>query len=192
MRYKALETINITYIPKAIIILILLSFSYLFICDNRGNVRERIKNLFLYKKWILAFLLYSTLLVMGTIFERDLVNPYSNIFHFYGFVIDGNINEDAIKNLLIFMPFSYLFIMSFNPQRPFRTTFFLSLTVSSCIELLQLIFWLGFFQLEDIIYNSISGIIGCALWYLVNGVSKKYKLLIGRKGTLSQSGKLDQ
>lgn len=54
------------YIPQAVIIAALFFMSYMFISDNKGQVRKRLKSLFR-QKWIVAFLGYAAFLSSATI-----------------------------------------------------------------------------------------------------------------------------
>ena len=164
---------NITDIPKILLLFLLFSFTYLFVRDNRENTKNRLIEILKHKKWTLAFFLYLAAIITVTIISRTQTNPYQNILKYYGLIIDVKINEDAIKNLLLFIPYTFLFIQAFHPVYPLKTALLLSIITTCFIELTQLIFWLGFFQFEDILHNIISGLMGWALWWIIKRIRKK-------------------
>ena len=70
----------------------------------------------------------------------------------------------------MFVPLTVLYLQAFKPNRPWEAALKLTIFTSVFIELSQLIFWLGEFQLSDLLYNTIGGVIGIALWMLLRSL----------------------
>ena len=74
-------------------------------------------------------------------------------------------NNEIIENILLFIPLTLLFLNAFNPEKPWKASLILSACATGFIELSQLLFWLGEFQLADIFHNIIGGLVGCGIWW---------------------------
>ena len=151
---------------QTIIIAILMMMSYLFISDNRGRIKERLIGL-VKKKWIFLFLLYCSYVIASTLIVRYRRNPYQSIFRHLWFSDDAGWNAEIIKNILFFIPYGFFYLKAFSPSKPGRSCLILSFCTSICIEVLQLVFWVGEFQFADLIDNTIGGMLGYALWLLI-------------------------
>ena len=82
----------------------------------------------------------------------------------------------AVENILFFIPISFFFYLAFFDIKDFNLNLLkkvvkFSFLLSLFIELTQLILTLGTFQLSDIVYNTIGGIIGYILAILVNCIN---------------------
>ena len=168
---KKVLTTFIHFIPQTAIISMLFIMSYLFLVDNRDNVKARIMT-FLKNKWMAAVVLYSACLLTVTLIGRYRTNPYRNMIGSFGVYVDGKINEEVLINLILYVPYAYLFIKANKPKHAIRAGMLLTIGTTACIEVLQLLFWLGQFSIADIIHNTIGGMIGCGLWYIENIIKK--------------------
>lgn len=80
----------------------------------------------------------------------------------------------AVENILFFIPFSFFLILAFFSNKSITKLNLLkkiikfSFLLSLFIELTQLFLTLGTFQVSDIVYNIIGGIIGYILVILVD------------------------
>lgn len=171
-------TYYLKYIPKTGILVLLMAMSYLFLIDNGTNAKNKIRELFKKGKWIIAFIGYSSLLLICTIFDRRTTNPYQYIFTYYGFFTNGKINWDTIQNIIVFSPYIYLYLKAFKPNKPFRSTMILSIVTTFLIEFVQMVFWIGIFQFEDMIHNIIGGFIGWGVWRILDKMYSQYSRLI--------------
>ena len=160
------------YIPQAALLTVLFMMSYLFIKENKGHAREKIASLFS-QKWLVAFLFYTALLLTGTIIARTHTEPFRNIIGIFGFTTYGGINKNGLINILLFVPYTFLYIKAFGPQRPFGKSLLLSLATTLFIEFFQLLFWVGWFSFADIIHNITGGIIGYLLWIIPKTIKEK-------------------
>ena len=157
------------YVPRAIILFVILALAFLFIKDNnKEQIKEKLIGLIKDYK-VTLFLLYLAFLLMSTIFSRWMINPYRSVLGGFGFKTDKGWNTQSIENVLLFIPYTFLYSWAFHPNKPWKAVIKLSLISSVTIELLQLIFWLGSFQFSDILHNFEGGMLGCILWCISYG-----------------------
>lgn len=123
-------------------------------------------------KWKILFFTYSYFILDKTLISRDIGSINSFEYAFKGgwlFLVKDTWNKvQAIENLLFFIPFSFFLLLGFYNLNERKLKLFKEIGViyfkfSLFIELLQLIFTLGTFQLSDIIYNTLGGVIGAIL-----------------------------
>lgn len=128
-----------------------------------------------------CFVLYATMLVYRTSINRNLwMNPLSDVAGVWGlYNSKGEFTTEVIENLILFVPFSCLLLMVYSRQilggrsgllyilwKSMAVSFFISIT----IELLQLFFRLGTFQLSDLFYNTVGGLIGGFIFGIINKI----------------------
>lgn len=154
------------FIPQATIVTMLLFMSYLFLTDNRGHVKERLKSFFK-QRWIVTFLAYTAFLFTSTVIARYVSQPIFSGLGTFGIIRDGIWNKEIIFNIILFIPYTYLYIKAFDPEHKVRTTFLLSLCSTVFIELFQVLFWVGQGTVADLVHNILGGMIGYGLWYLL-------------------------
>ena len=151
-----------------------LAVTYLFFKEHWRDKKEKFAP-FLKNAWLIAFFLFTGYMLSATVVGRYLRKPYLNVFGSFGiFTKYGRINNDLFKNILMFIPYTFLFIKAFKPAHPFKTTLILSIATTLFIELSQLIGWLGEFQFADIIHNIMGGMLGCGLWYLIKTARERH------------------
>lgn len=123
-------------------------------------------------KWKILFFTYSYFIVDKTLISRDIGNINNFEYAFKGgwlFLVKDTWNRvQAIENILFFIPFSFFLLLGFYNLKEGKLNLFkeigvISFKFSLFIELLQLIFTLGTFQLSDIVYNTLGGVIGAIL-----------------------------
>ena len=161
------------YIPRAFILTFVLIFVFLFIKENsKLTIKNKLVEVFMDSK-LMLFLLWLAFIMMSTIFSRWPKKPYGNALNGFGFWGITGWNKDSFENVVLFIPYTFLYICAFNPQKPLKSAIKLSLISTVTIELLQLIFWLGVFQFSDILHNLEGGMIGCGLWHLVKWIKSR-------------------
>ena len=74
----------------------------------------------------------------------------------------------CMENIILFVPYTFFYLQALTPSKSLKAAFLLAFLTSIFVELLQLIFWLGAFQLSDLLYNVIGGMIGWLLWKTCN------------------------
>lgn len=84
-------------------------------------------------------------------------------------------------NILIFVPFGF-FISVASRARGFFMTLFYSFALSLCVEIFQLITRVGSFDVDDLLLNTIGGVVGYILFAICNRIRRKH-YGYGRKKT---------
>ena len=170
---------QVRFLYKAALMAVFLSITYLFF-RNLGW-KEKVKN-FLHKPWLVVFFIYAGYLFSSTVVGRYVKTPYLNVLGSFGFINkDGKMNADLWMNVIMFIPYTILYIKAFRPADSLKASLILSAGTTVFIELSQLIGWLGEFQIADMLHNFIGGIIGYGLWLLFH-IGRKHKWL-PRAGT---------
>lgn len=165
-----------TYLGSSIVIAVLFMFAYLFI-KKEGLVKTITiwKDKFIIDKdFRLTFFvaLYISMMLTRTLLCRQIwSNPLSNVAGVWGlYDIDGNLYTENIENIMLFTPFTILVLVK---KRYIDTvvktlcfSVLMSFAFSISIEFLQLFLKLGTWQLSDIVFNSLGGLIGGLLYYV--------------------------
>lgn len=126
------------------------------------------------KLFLLTF--YTTMLLFRTLLNRNMwANPVSNVIGIWGFYNqDGNFTGEAVENLFLFLPFIFLLFWCFRDKLlcsvRLRTVLWqsmkISFLISASIEFLQLFLRLGTWQLSDLFYNTLGGMLGGLLYWI--------------------------
>lgn len=132
--------------------------------------------------FVLVF--YTVMILFRTLFERTLwTNPLSDVIGNWQ-IIDqnGQLNMEPLENLLLLIPFMAMLLWNFREKiigeagsigktmlQSIKISFLFSLT----IEFLQLLLHLGTFQLSDLFYNTLGGIIGGLLYWIGDRVKHR-------------------
>ena len=137
--------------------------------DWKNNFKNSVKfRRIFYFVFIVVLILFKTLLVRNMNF-----NPTGNVIGVWGFYThDGTFTTETVENVVLFIPFIFfLFFMLEVTSK--KTTKFLavmgksiliSFLSSLTIEMLQLFLHLGTWQLSDLCFNTLGGIIGGLLY----------------------------
>ncbi|MCM1114003.1 MAG: VanZ family protein [Clostridium sp.] len=134
---------------------------------------------------IFALIFYFAELFYTTIIFRigSKTNPLADVFGEW-LIYDGEtsmyINPKPILNIILFLPmcFAVFYIAKYLVKKPLTNKRMLtvvtavSFAVSLCIELTQLIFSIGSFQISDLVYNTLGGLIGAVLYITVKHIIK--------------------
>lgn len=75
----------------------------------------------------------------------------------------GTWNVDCLYNMVCFIPFA---VLSPFRKKPLQA-FLISLAYSLMLEVLQLVFFVGAFQVSDIAYNALGGFMGSRIYLIV-------------------------
>ena len=163
------------YIPLAVFLTVFFSVAYLFFQENNKQAKDKLVKLLREDGWVVSFLFYTALLLAGTLMGRSHTNPFTNIIGHLGFGKEDNFLTDGLINILMFVPYTYLYIKAFKPDKTIRNCAYLSMTTTVLIELCQLLFWVGQFSVGDMFYNIIGGMTGCGIWFIENKITRYYK-----------------
>ena len=85
------------------------------------------------------------------------------------FVVAANL----LGNILIFVPYGF-FISMAGRTRGFFKTFFLSMFLSLGVETVQLVTRVGSFDVDDILLNTVGGVLGYITFAICNGIRRKH------------------
>ncbi len=166
---------QVRFLPQALILTVLLCITYLFVKDNKGHTFDRLKELMKGKLPFVLFVFWAALIFTSTVFARPLTNPYTHIFDFFLYDGWGKFNVVGLLNVLMFVPYTVLYIIAFTPDKPFIKSLQLTIATTILIEVYQLLFWAGQFSLADMTHNIIGGILGYGVWYIIKQVIPKHK-----------------
>ena len=129
--------------------------------------------------FVIAMLLYETLLC-----RISFKNPFNDVWGNWGFHNkDGTFSSGNIQNIFLFILPVFVLLMLFN-KRIFankketfwsiiKVSFIVSFTASLSIELIQMFLFLGMFQLSDLCYNTLGGVIGGIIYYIIYKIKHK-------------------
>lgn len=141
------------------------------------------------KKYILFF--YITMVLFKTLINRNIcMNPLSDIWGVWGIYTYNSVTgqrvltSECIENFLLLMPYIILIFWNFEEKifgkkvyigkivlESIKIAFLSSLT----IELLQLLLRLGTFQISDLFFNTVGGLVGGIIYFLVNAVMERIR-----------------
>ena len=132
----------------------------------------------LYQLFGLAFL--TSMILFRTLLNRNLwMNPLSDVMGGWGLWETVNrekqLTTECIENVILMIPFTGMVMWMFDVEKRvvWKSTK-LGLIFSVSIEMLQLLLRLGTFQVSDIMYNTLGGMLG-GIVYL--GVKKVHERL---------------
>ena len=175
MRFTEDLYTQVMYIPRAIIMMFFMSFAYMFIKENGLSKAKTKLAGFVKRPWELLFVFYLSFLIVSTLLVRWPRNPYGNVFNSFGLFDEGGWNYECIENVLLFIPYTYLYLKSTALASPWKSALIITLCTTAFIEFSQLLFWLGQFQIADMFHNLIGGMIGCCIWYVIRAVRRSIR-----------------
>lgn len=172
----------------SVIMAVLIMFFYMFMKEYGWRV--------IVKRWLNEFktscifrrifflVFYTAMILFRTLLNRNMwTNPVSNTIGIWGIYNEnGDLTTEAIENLALFIPFTVLLLWCFcekivGESVKLLTTLWKSVLVvflfSLAIEFSQLFFRLGTFQLSDLFYNTLGGLIGGMIYWI--GYRVKYQ-----------------
>ena len=177
----------------SILLSFLAMFFYLYACVPvdagkgwKGAIvtwyKEFKASVFFRKLFLLA--LVTSLILFRTLLNRNLwMNPLSKVMGGWGIweTVNGEqkLTTECIENVIMMVPFSAVVVWTFQKRagndwknivwQSGRVAFIFSIV----IEGLQLLLRLGTFQLSDIFYNTVGGVVGgVCYWGVMRGRKK--------------------
>ena len=127
----------------------------------------------------ILFMVLSRTLICRNIWQC----PWENVIgEWEVFTSDGNLNTEGMLNVLLFVPLAYFGVLGFFQQDGLDKEILFNIVKSSfgfscLIEICQLFFRVGTFQLSDIFQNTLGGFIGVAVWAMKQKIMKRGKKL---------------
>lgn len=141
---------------------------------------EALKNDITFRRAFL-FAFYTAMLLFKTFLCRSYWDkPLKNVLGtWWIYDADGQFYTEGFENIILFIPFTFLFAWTFG-ERMFKNkkvSFFrtavrmmwVSFLTSAAIEVCQLIFRAGTFQISDMVFNTAGGLIGGIIYYVFIG-----------------------
>ena len=135
------------------------------------------ESVFFRKLFFLAFV--TSLILFRTLLNRNLwMNPLSNVMGGWSLweTVNGErqLTTECIENVIMMVPFSTMVMWTFNVRdKILWQSGKIAFLFSALIELLQVFLRLGTFQLSDIVYNTVGGIIGGVLYCVAMKARKR-------------------
>lgn len=135
------------------------------------------------------FTFFTMVILFSALLSRTIsINPTSNIWGNWGIWSESSdgtktITAECFKNVIFMIPFIILLFWTFGERvlknrsakviiwQSVKISFLFSLT----IEILQLFLKLGTFQISDLFYNTLGGLIGGLIYLLACNCSEKEK-----------------
>ena len=141
------------------------------------------ESVFFRKLFLLAFV--TSMILFRTLLNRNLwMNPLSDVMGGWGIweTVNGErqMTTECIENVIMMVPFSAVVMWTFEEKigKGWKKILWyrgkIAFGFSLMIEMLQLLLRLGTFQLSDIFYNTVGGMIGGLMYY---GIMKARKRL---------------
>lgn len=147
-----------------VLMIVLLLISCLYLILKRKVVNKKITN----TVFLVSFTFYFALMIYSTLIDRSsgtesaglCLIPLNSYYKF----LQGNtdIIRQSFMNVAFFYPFGFILgglDANFLKKRKWIIAIF-AFAFSFCIESLQLIFHLGYAEVDDIIHNTLGAVIG--------------------------------
>ena len=140
------------------------------------------ESVFFRKLFLLAFV--SSLILFRTLLNRNLwLNPLSDVMGGWSIweTVNGErkLTTECIENVIMMVPFSSVVMWTFEKKvgsswkkilwQSGKVAFIFSVS----IEMLQLLLRLGTFQLSDIFYNTVGGVLGGVCYWGIMKIRKR-------------------
>lgn len=79
---------------------------------------------------------------------------------------------NLLGNIFIFVPYGFFVAMA-SRYRGFGKTFFYSFGLSFCVEIFQLVTRVGSFDVDDILLNTLGGVIGYIVFVIFGRITRR-------------------
>lgn len=142
---------------------------------------------------VFIWIFYVAMVMCRTLLNRNMwLNPLEDIRGVWSlYDAEGHLYTENIENLMLFIPLAFLSLLLISVKKRIEIKFSLKILatiaggafgVSFGIEFIQLLLRCGTFQLSDLVFNTIGGVVGGVLFCIVNARIKKRKDSQGRLG----------
>ena len=97
--------------------------------------------------------------------QRGNFIPFKTIFIYIQNLSGWHNFSNLVGNIVVFVPFGMFLVLLFKKKElSFKDVLALSLSLSLCLECLQVVFTIGNFDVDDLILNTSGGVLGyCAI-----------------------------
>ena len=143
---------------------------------------QKFKESVFFRKFLLVFV--TSMILFRTLLNRNLwLNPLSDVMGGWGIweTVNGEqkLTTECIENVIMMIPFLAVVMWTFEEKigNDWKKILWYSGKIafifSISIEMLQLLMRLGTFQLSDIFYNTVGGVLGGLMYCAVMKVRKR-------------------
>lgn len=104
------------------------------------------------------------------------LEPFKEIKRFWMYreaLGSWSVGLNLVGNVAAFLPFGALLPVLFTRCRKFMPTVLLSFEFSLFVELIQLFWKVGSFDVDDIFLNTLGGVLGYLLYWIISVLIKK-------------------
>jgi len=195
VRKMLTNVLNSLYQPFGFSVLIAVLFMFVYMyASEQGWKSIMARWLGLFKtdrrfRRVFILVLYTSLVLFRTLLNRIIwSNPLDDVIGVWGiYNKNGDLTTEIVENLILFIPFMILLMWNFRDRilgqsvkllmivwKSIKIVFLFSIT----IEFLQLFLRLGTFQLSDLFYNTLGGLVGGLIYwcgYKITHRNKKEK-----------------
>lgn len=165
-------------------------FMYFYMCAKKHGWKKAIliwldkfKKDFQFRR-VFIFVFYVIMILLKTLLIRQIwMNPLSNVLGGWGmYGSNGEFTGESVENLILFIPFTFLGAGCFSKKMSDGVSFVIiikhsiviSFIFSMAIELSQLFFRLGTFQLADLFYNTMGGLVGGIIYWIAYRIKENH------------------
>ena len=135
---------------------------------------------------VTAFCVYMAVLIVITFLSRE-SGSRSDVFDlelFSTWGINNRNNAFVIENVLLFIPYGLFYCWNFSGSGKVLRCTFLGAVISLGIETMQLVTGRGYFQIDDIVTNTLGAFIGALLFACISGIGKFLQKINKKEGVL--------
>jgi glycopeptide antibiotics resistance protein len=139
--------------------------------------------------YLILFALYLILLCYFLFFSEEMGRTAETAYYRYNLTLFREIRRifkarkaypqmfllNIVGNVVGFMPFGYLVPKLTRRNTTFFFTALFSFELSLCVETLQLVFKRGCFDVDDLLLNTLGGMLGYLVYYLVHYIFNRRK-----------------
>lgn len=134
------------------------------------------ESVFFRKLFLLAFVI--SMILFRTLLNRNMwMNPLSKVMGGWGIweIVNGKrqLTTECIENVVMMIPFTAVLMWTFQEKvcRHWKNILLksgkIAFIFSISIEMVQLLLRIGTFQLSDIFYNTLGGVLGGLMYYVL-------------------------
>ena len=172
---------------------VILSVLFMFVYKAYSSIKQAAKDWISWFKSDFTFrrtfflVFYTVMILFRTLLNRSMwANPVSNVIGVWGlYNAKGELTTECVENLALFIPFTILLLWEAKDRiltkmtigsvlwNSTKITFLFSFT----IEMLQLFLRLGTWQLSDLFYNTLGGVIGGLIYYISYKIKHRGKTI---------------
>lgn len=160
------------YLPHGIVAGVIIVLVLSVINDRRVRRQKQPFSML----WVTSLLMYLFIMICITFLSRESGSSNGiDMELFSTWMINTRNKALVVENILLFIPYGLLFPLAVPRYRSFLSVLLIGLDTSLVIECLQLITARGFFQLDDILTNTLGMVIGYGVFKVFWRIGKKGK-----------------